>query len=149
MRALFVVLSPLIVASFSAAEPPGSTVKQPNWDRATFAMYSDGQPNLQIVSVRRNGDELFADLSLSNSTYEKRVPPPVTITGVQLSDGSFWPHVKLQVGDTTKGPWETIPQSGLTGKEASVTIPPTLSVSPLRVDFLPFAPFISHKAGEE
>ena len=30
---------------------------------------------------------------------------------VQLSDGSFWPDVKLQIGDDPKGPWETIPQS--------------------------------------
>jgi hypothetical protein len=146
MRIPAFVLSAMICGSVLAAEPPGSRLKQPNWDRATFAMYRDGQPNLQISSVRRNGDELFASLSLSNSTYEKRVLPPITVRGFQLSDGSFWPHVKLQVGDDSKGPWETIPQSKLTGKNASVTIPPTLSVFPLRVDFLPFVPFVAHKA---
>jgi hypothetical protein len=146
MRTLPFVLSAMICASVLAADPPGSKLKQPNWDRATFAMYTNGQPNLQISSVRRNGDELFADLSLSNSTYEKRVPPPITIRGVQLLDGSFWPDVKLQVGDDPKGPWEAIPHPPPVGKKASVTIPPTLSVFPLRVDFLPFVPFLGRKA---
>jgi hypothetical protein len=81
-------------------------------------MYTNGQPNLLISRVRRNGDELFADLSLSNSPYEKRVPPPITIQGVELFDGSFWTDVKLQVGDDPKGPWETIPQSTRIGGKA-------------------------------
>ena len=146
MRALLAASPIFLGALAGAGEPPGSKVKDPNWTRSTFATYTDGQPNLQIISVRRNGDELFADLALSNSTYEKRVPPPITVTGVELSDGTFWPDVKLQVSDTPKGPWETIPQPDHTGKKVSVTIPPTISVSPLRVDFLPFVPFISHKA---
>ncbi len=126
----------------TAAEPPGSHIKQPNWDRATFAMYTNGQPKFQVSSVRRNGDELFADLSFSNSTYEKRILPPVTIRGVQLSDGSFWPYVTLQVGDSTDGPWKEIGRSHQPGKRSSVTIPPTLMSAPLRVDFLPFLPFL-------
>ena len=59
MRTMVFVLSTLIGGSLLAAEPPGSELKQSNWDRATFAMNTDGQPNLQISSVRRNGDELI------------------------------------------------------------------------------------------
>ena len=109
-------------------------------------MYSDGQPNLQIVDVTRNGDELFANLILSNSTYDKRVPPPITLEGVELSDGSFWPAATLQVSDDSEGPWESLPPSRPDGKKASVTIPSTLSLSPLRVDFRPFLPYIAREA---
>src|SRR6266480_2625687 len=72
----------------------------------------------------------------------KRILPPVTIRGVQLSDGSFWPYVTLQVGDSTDGPWKEIGRSHQPGKRSSVTIPPTLMSAPLRVDFLPFLPFL-------
>ena len=77
MRTLLVISFGCLCLSTEAAEPPGSQHKEPYWSRATFAMYSGGQPNLQIIDVTRNGDELFANLVLSNSTYEKRVPPPI------------------------------------------------------------------------
>ena len=146
MRALPAALMSLLCISLDAAEPPGSTHKEPYWSRATFAMYTDGQPNLQVVDVTRNGDELFANLILSNSTYEKRVPPAIILQGVQLSDGSFWPDATLQVGDDPKGPWENLKRSRSDGEKASVTIPPTLSLSPLRVDLRPLIPLFGRKA---
>jgi hypothetical protein len=146
MRTAFVISLGCLCLLANAAEPPGSQHKEPYWSRATFAMHSGGQPNLQIIDVTRNGDELFANLSLSNSTHEKRVPPPITVHGVQLSDGSFWPDVRLHVGDDSKGPWETIPAPRSDGEKTSVTIPSTLSLLPLRVDFLPFVPFFGRKA---
>jgi len=140
MHRAFLLFASATIAA--AAEPPGSHIKQPHWDHVTFAMYANGQPKFQASSVRRNGDELFGDLSYSNSDYGKRVPPPVTIRGTQLSDGSFWPHVTLQVGDRAEGPWKTIGRSHLSGKQSSVTVPSTLTIAPLRVDFLPFLPFL-------
>jgi hypothetical protein len=117
MHRAFLLFASATIAA--AAEPPGSHIKQPHWDHVTFAMYANGQPKFQASSVRRNGDELFGDLSYSNSDYGKRVPPPVTIRGTQLSDGSFWPHVTLQVGDRAEGPWKTIGRSHLSGKQSS------------------------------
>jgi hypothetical protein len=93
-------------------------------------------------SLTCHGDELYGDIMFTNVVDNGKVPPPVTIRGSQMPDGSFWPFIELQVGPDSKGPWKTIASIHRDGTELSLTVPASITVAGLRADLRPFLPFI-------
>ena len=139
---ILVALSISVVALTASSEDSSKS----SWTSGTFSHRIDGSfDRFQIVSVKGEGDKVRGEFLYDNST-EKGVPPAVTLPGVKMSDGSFWPNATLYVGKTRDGEWKPVQSTAISGEAVSVVIPPTLCLMRLQVDFAPFRPFLRSMA---
>jgi|GEM_PF-5746588 len=107
-----------------------------------FSRATADERRLELLSASRDHDQLSGDYTFTNISEKVPVAPTVSIQGVQLPDGSFWPPAILEVGDDPKGPWR-VGASSKVGPEVTLTIPATLMVGGLEVDFAAFKPYLA------
>ncbi|MGI8820019.1 MAG: hypothetical protein ACR2ID_03980 [Chthoniobacterales bacterium] len=91
------------------------------WSRAFMGTPASGpfRPFNVVILESVIGDHLRATCSYANYSYENDAPPPVTIRGVEMKDGKFYPHVFAKVTNDVKGEWQTIAELGIAGKRRS------------------------------
>jgi hypothetical protein len=119
----------------SAEEP-----SKRSWSSATFSHPIDYE-QFQMLSVMGEDGKVYGEFWYNNFT-DKDVPPPATISGTRMSDGTFWPDVALYVGNAREGEWKPLTPVKVSGETVSVIVPPTLCLANLEVDFSPFRPFL-------
>ena len=119
--------SPILVAlgiSVIALTASSEDSSKSSWTSGTFSHRIDGSfDRFQIVTVKGEGDKVRGEFWYDNFA-EKGVPLAVTLTGIKMSDGSFWPDALLYVGKTRDGEWKPVQHAAISGEAVSVVIPP-------------------------
>ena len=113
------------------------------WTRGIHAHGGDegDQRTFGLVTVQQR-DKLIGDFLVAEKTIEGERKKPFVIEGRVAENGTFWPHVEIQVSNDRNGEWKTIAPLATDGPSSTVTLYPGLVVSNLTVNFDVLKPLI-------
>lgn len=144
-RPIIWILTAIAANSVGRGQSPVQP-EQLSWTKGESHCFSSAtadERRLELLSASRDHDQLSGDYTFTNISEKTPLAPTVSIRGIQLPDGSFWPTAMLEVGDGPKGPWRRVGTSTKVGPEVTLTVPATLMVAGLKVDFAAFKPYLA------
>ena len=107
-------------------------------------VHPEDRGRFSVSFWRGEGKVLVGTGQYENYTKGTPNPSPITIKGVKLSDGSFWPPASLHVSKSQDGPWRSIGESSRQGKSETLSIAAGKTIF-MQVDLSAFIPLLTQE----